>query len=527
MYTHLISTLSLLAGNVNAEDLRKAALSAIEVLTEIMSKRYLPPPTRANTSDNSISSGSVGGNPSSTTTSSSSSGDSSLGILMDIIVKSASLLKKIRTSGIISESPVSASLLEFISVFAESHLERCISLSTMKQHQHSTSNNSSNTTSTVDGNMNASVLLFFEELVAVTTCTMEPEILAKIVSVWIRVLSLGSVKDTLLLQTPLCLSIVSHLLQSCLQQTNAFLSDSVDELIEDLAVDTLVDPHMRNILSHITDFSGGGDSTVEGAEEVNCVGTLLLGDVVQLFGELAASPDVLQWLSSNVTQLVGQNIPQLTRSAAAVDLHFLVRLLPLLSTNATQLISQLTGLLGQLLDSQMHSRGREYLALELSCCHLSGQLLQSGRAVPSISCATAETIVHMQNTFSLLIAAVTRICTDVASSNSVSVVPVATAVSALFLQAVNAYVDILELDNPQCASLRQGIVEALQAIMVHTLPIEVVTLHVCAQDLLQPHGVAQIMVAQCVELVTSVEQSAGNNYASLDKQTIGEKASQC
>lgn len=425
-----------------------------------------------------------------------------------------------RMSGNIGESAVAVSLLEFVSVFSESHLERCISLSTMQTSSTSASIGSGGNTGTgnVDNNMNTTVLMFFEELVAITTCTMEPEILSKIVCVWNRVIALGSVKDTLLLQTPLCLSIVSHLLQSCLLQTNVYLADSSDELVEDLAVDTLVDPHIRNVLSHICDY---GTNAVEGAEEVNYVGSVLLADTATLFGEMVSSSDVQQWLSNSVSQLVVQDIPRLSSSdTVAVDLHFLVRLLPLVSANVMQLVSQLCGLLGQLVDSQMHTRGRQYVALELVCCQLVGQLLQSGRAVPIISAVTADTIANMQNVFALLIAAATRVCNDVPLSNSVSVVPVATAVSALLLQAVNVYVDILELDNSQCASLRQCIVDTLQAIMVH-VPIEVVTLHVCAQDLLQPHGVAQLMVAQCVELVGVVEQSAGTNYASLDGQTIG------
>lgn len=69
--------------NITTEDAKRAALSAIEVLTEIMGKKYLPP--RAN---NSTSSGGNSG--------SSGSSSDSLYMLKEILVKTVLLLQKIR-----------------------------------------------------------------------------------------------------------------------------------------------------------------------------------------------------------------------------------------------------------------------------------------------------------------------------------------------------------------------------------------------------------------------------------------------
>ena len=82
--------------NTNAANLNRAALSAIEVLTEIMSKRYLPP-SPSNVAAVAIGGGGGGGIAVPITTSSNSATtNGSLGILMDIVVKTVSLLKKIR-----------------------------------------------------------------------------------------------------------------------------------------------------------------------------------------------------------------------------------------------------------------------------------------------------------------------------------------------------------------------------------------------------------------------------------------------
>jgi hypothetical protein len=496
------STSSSSGAPIDAAVLERAALSAIEVLTEVMSKKYLPPSRGADTGSTLL--------------------------LVSILEKSAALLKSLRCAGRMEASPTAMSLLEFVGVFAESHLEKCIRLSTM---QSADAAGGSAGSGVVDSAMDRAVQLFLEELVASTSSTMEPEVLHKVVTVWNRVLSLGSVKEALITRPQLCVSMVAHLLQSALLQTNASLRDAADELVEDLRVDLMADPHVRSVLSHIC-VDG---VEVRGAEEVGFVGTELLGGTVDLFSELVAAPEVAEWLGQNVPQLIGQNIATLlsgaqrpqqeSPSAAALDLHFLVQLLPLISSNIPQLVTQLVALVVQQVCAQLPGRGQEFVALSVTCCHLAGQLLQSGRAVPASAAAlTAESLVGMQQLFcdpaSGLLVGVREVCSGAAGTAG----PMVTALSVLLLQAVSAHADLLELEQPQCAEVRQAALDLLQSVLASRfaeLPVEIVALNVCAQDLLQPHGIAPAIVAQCVELESNLENLQGQNFAGIQPATIG------
>lgn len=75
-------------------------MSSIEVLTEIMSKKYIPPPSNAgNGSGNNLSSGSGEGLSSSARQPiSSSGGSSSIDMLLSIVTKSVSLLTQYRST---------------------------------------------------------------------------------------------------------------------------------------------------------------------------------------------------------------------------------------------------------------------------------------------------------------------------------------------------------------------------------------------------------------------------------------------
>jgi hypothetical protein len=101
---------------------------------------------------------------------------------------------------------------------------------------------------------------------------------------------------------------------------------------------------------------------------------------------------------------------------------------------------------------------------------------------------------------------------------------VATALSVLLLQALSAHANLLELEHPQCAAVKQAALELLQAVLSSRfteLPVEIVALNVCAQDLLQPHGVAPAIVAQCVELENNMENLQSQNFAGIQPASIG------
>eukprot|EP01038_Epipyxis_sp_PR26KG_P009793 gene9793-13175_t len=343
----------------------RAAISSIEVLTEIMNKRYLPPsPLIQNNIDSSSNNPFNRKEP-----------NSNLSVLLDIVVKLVSLLKKYRMTGNVDDSPIMLSLLEFITVFAESHLERCISISSqsnsISSSISSTSSGSGFSAASIEL-LNQSVTVFFEELVAMTTMSSEPQILNKIVSVWNRVVNLEAVKEMLLTQSSVCLSITSHLLQSSLIQTNSHLETCIEELIEDFHVDPLVDPHIKELVMHLEmqnsingnkinspnspNIDGNASPDLQGEVEAGFIGTSLLTNITNLFAELVLSPDVSLWLNQTVTQLVHQYINILSsnistsiqKSAAAVDLCFLTRLLPMITSNQSQLLIQLINLAVQM-----------------------------------------------------------------------------------------------------------------------------------------------------------------------------------
>jgi hypothetical protein len=509
----------------------RAALSAVEVLTEIMGKKYLPPRSSQSSSGSSSSSSSSSSSGARAANGSAATPvDPALMMMQVVLEQAAGLLAGLRGAGggELQVSPLALSVLELVSVLSESHLEKCVLRSTL-QGAASSSKSTPGSPAAVDGGMDQAVLRLLEELVAVTTSTMDPELLHKAAAVWLRVLAMGAVKEAVLGRAQLCLSITSHLLRSCLLQTSPHLRDCAEELAEDLTVEGQADPHLRAVLSHLSAEARG---QVEGAEEAGYVGTELRGDAVDLLGELFACPEVAGWLAQTVPQLVSEASGRLLGQggkqsrdgpdAPALDLVFLLRLLTIVhGREPAQLVAQLTGLAVQLALSGTAARGQEVVAVVVTCCQQAGQLLQSGRVAPVTAAGvTADALSTMERLFCDpspgLLVGVCGACGCPPSSpghHPANVPPsVVTALSALLLQCVAVYADLLEMDQAQCESVRRAALGSLQSVMgqqSQQLSVEVVALSVCAQDLLQPHGVAQSIVAQCVELVGTLEASQG------------------
>jgi hypothetical protein len=315
-------------------------------------------------------------------------------------------------------------LLDFISVFSESHLDRCL------QHSQSISAEES-------ASLSQNISSFFAELVAITTVSMDPKVLVKIVSVWNRIITIEAVKELIVSQNNVCTPIIAHLLQAALLQSNKNLQENLDELIEDLKLDIVVDPHIKEILSKVSSISSsypfsppavsqpsssssGGDKEhhhhhhrkddVLGAEEFNYVGSALLTDIADLFAVLVDCPAARSWLQSTVNGLLGQNISAISASFAAtagsssssvsspktpngsrshmkhltLDLCFLIRLLPMVSDNKAELVLQVAGFLMQIIEHnkvryQLFSKrlSKEMIVLPLNSCQIAGQILQS------------------------------------------------------------------------------------------------------------------------------------------------------
>jgi hypothetical protein len=318
-------------------------------------------------------------------------------------------------------------------------------------------------------------------------------------------------------------------------QMNVALKDDLDELVEGLHIQPFADPRVRAMLMHVS--SSGAEADVCNTEEDNFIGTVLLREVAELFGELASCSDVSNWLEQNVPPLLGQYITLLSSggakaSASAVDLNFLFRLFPLFTANKLQLVTQLAGLVVQLLESSMQERGREFVALELTCCHLAGNLLNSGRAVPTVAEATGDTLVTMQSLLTAVLSeGLSVVCTQYsgclgsrgAGANNPHTTSL-TAVTVLYYQSVVSFLDLLEVDRePQCVAIKHSVVELLQRVVSQypNLPVEVLSLLLCTQEVVQPHVVAQVMVNQCIDVVSNVHDTLNAGNIPVTTITLG------
>jgi hypothetical protein len=239
---------------------------------------------------------------------------------------------------------------------------------------------------------------------------MDPKILIKIVSVWNCILSIESVKALVLSQNNVCLPIISHLLQSCLIQSNKNLQENIDEMIEDLKMDAVVDPHIKEILTKIsspvvpsipppssssatkdvrspatpnnTASNSKKEGDVFGAEEFNYVGSALVGDVADLFADLVHSMAGKAWLQSTVNNLLVQNINSLSANFLSTNNNNNNNSLP----PSSPLISRSSG--GSSPNKSKQQQQMRFFSLDL--CFLF-------RLLPMVSDNKAELVLQMVN----------------------------------------------------------------------------------------------------------------------------------
>eukprot|EP01038_Epipyxis_sp_PR26KG_P010419 gene10419-13995_t len=165
----------------------------------------------------------------------------------------------------------------------------------------------------------------------------------------------------------------------------------------------------------------------------------------------------------------------------------------------------------------MHSYGKELLALEINCCQISGQILQSN-FVSYLSSNPAESITTMQSLISLLTRGINVVCDVSISPNPFAVM---IAVTALMNQTISCFSDVLD----QEVTTKTQLYEVLNTIIEKSssLPIEIYALVVCALDYLNPHSIANSLVHKCNELTLQVELSLTtfSNSQNVDKALIG------
>ena len=166
----------------------------------------------------------------------------------------------------------------------------------------------------------------------------------------------------------------------------------LEEIEEDLPIEPYTDPHVRELVAHLTEddskrplsargigsgsansSGGSGQGTMlEGAEEYTCYATSLRATVVTTAVEFINNPEARKWLGDNLPTMVQQSIQivsnstgngnnnttlqKSTQTAAALDLCYYIRLLPLIMS-PLDLLSQLVPLLKQLIDAHMYKQG--------------------------------------------------------------------------------------------------------------------------------------------------------------------------
>lgn len=489
------------------------------------------------------------------------------------------------------------------------------------------------------------ITTFFNELVSITTVSMDPKVLIKIVSVWNRILTIEGVKNIILGQSNVCVPIIAHLLQASLLQSNKNLQENLDDLIEDLKLDIVVDPHIKEILTKIStisasssspdsalnsagvkgsgeshqsnlkspshaiprpspsssqedkDFSHGkrGGDDLYGVEEFNYIGSTLLTDVTDLFAELVLSPDAKGWLQSTVNNLLVQNINLLSanfQSASsnspatsqapsssgqskaskaqikyyALDLCFLIRVLPMVSDNKAELVLQMINFLLQVIENNkivtnafQKSISKEMVVLPLNCCQIVGQILQSCLSGVSFSSTFTPSLVQwckiLEPMITLLAQGMIEYVTyhpnySMHSSHEI----IFQGISILLTQTINLYAEFFDekvqilyyslMNNPPNSPsgdlsgipppipannsilvLKRQLEEMFQNIITHpdTVSLEVYALIVCSQDVLNSQSVAPMLLNQLVEASGMLENTLNSNNFNSIGNILGKK----
>jgi len=459
-----------------------AAQVAVEALTELMSKRYLPR--------------------------SASGEDSGAEVLVELVARAIGLISSHRavlassdTDGAYHESQTTiAALLEFLGVFSQTHLERCLSLPSRS--------------------LAGSITSLLSELCAITCATSDPALLVKAVAVWENVFAVEAITE-LFVTTPAASDAVSlplamHLVNSCLLHKNELLGDLFEDLEGELSTEPFSAPIVREILDHITGGAEGGGGGTGGAarrdfdSEERSDGTALREGACRLLSDLVsqkAAGSVAAWMAQTLPPVTTQCLSQLadasslssssTSAVAAADLCFVVRLLPICLDKAP-LATQLAQVVHQLVESRCHAKGRAHTALVTSCCSIVGQLVQHmhGSASPR-SPGVSDDSAALAAVVTSVMEAVTRACDTMVSPCPLAITG---SVTSLLLQSVRSAGD---------ETLMAAVATQLHTILFPSLasqPLEVQALLLCISDRVSPSHVA----AQCVQqLVDYAAQPAG------------------
>lgn len=454
------------------------------------------------------------------------------------------------------------SLLEFIAVFGENHMERCMNAAF--SHVHITSMDED------VARLQETTMTFFNELVVLTTSSMDPRLLLKTVQVWRRLVTIAHVKESILSQQSVCVTIVSHLLSACLIQSNPHLQENMDEILESLHADVYVDTHSKEMMGKVSPLLlhhahgsnsaspntiGSNRGHISSAEEHNYVGCALQEEVHELLPEFLDSKFACQWLhatlptllTNNMTVVLSEPCPSLSYTRASLDLRVLIRMVPLIATNLEPILQLLTFVV-QVVERHV-DRGtlhKECVLLLMTGTQIVGQFFLGHRfsreidttvksvtgygATGGVGQVTEETAgsdhpspqewaQHMETTFGALSRVLQAFFSGAYTSLRVNMElqSLLTSLVILYAQSVQALVPLLDMD--MFKRWRDMVDENLSmflspgnAMQIQTqCPIvyeDIAGLFLCAKEAIQPGGMSAVLVPQLGEATHMLESVA-------------------
>jgi hypothetical protein len=453
----------------------RVAIVAIEALTELMGKSYLPP--------------NVG----------------SSNILNELVLKAVALLRFVKASCTdgLNDNPVILALLEFLYMFTESHLERYLQSSY-------TSNN---------------INSFLAEIATVTCAISDPNTLKKVALVWESLLGIELVWPLIgSLSSTVTLPVVNHLLHNCLFSKNILLLEAVQDIEDGLQTEPFVDPHIREIVSHLEIYyssnKGNLDSPIdnnsllEGVEEITSVAVAVRQGTTKLIQQFVAysGSDVTSFLCSMLPPMTQEFLLGMSSSNGdiainfALDLYFILPLLPL-CVEHSMLSCHLSNIILQLVTERVQTKGTAYVSVVVCTCHIMESLMKSMSNTSSMN----DSLMQCMNN-------IIQSCI-VASDTTISPYPISITGSlfSLLLQSLMSLLKLLRIGS-DISPFAKVISEQLYVSVLpklNVLPIEIQALLLCILDLLVPNDISVKYIEQfrdiaglCVSSSTSITDNS-------------------
>lgn len=388
-----------------------------------------------------------------------------------------------------------------------------------------------------------------------TTISTDPEVLSKVVAVWNGIMTLDNVKVMVLENMQaVIVPILAHLIRACLTQSNSDMGDHIEDLIEDLKIDVLVDPHIKEILFNANTLGlpayqqKKNDEDILGVEEYTFMGSSLIAETHDFISEIATSDELKQWMQPMVEQLSSQCTQTIISSScnvdsqkAVVDMLFLLRLLPIsagISENASiALAENLLEFTKNIMDSGINGRRsffqqKECIVLQLRCYQIVGQMIPKVLIISSSVTSTSGDLQwqeFLQQALRLVFSQITvnlSLTEHLADTQFGSVI---LSLTILFMQLITSLQNVFLSDT--YFALQQEISSMLfpciQYSQQQTSLLEVYVLLICCQEMLQPSTVTpqamtpSVLVNQLIDLYSKVSSTIGSSDWSLVEGQLG------